>query len=42
MPRCEQGSVHSSPRHLGNTATDVGDDADVCAICANFEGFDDL
>jgi hypothetical protein len=42
MPRCEFRSVHSGTCDLGGIAIDVGNYVDVCAICADFEGSDDL
>jgi hypothetical protein len=42
MPRCNFGSVHSGPRDVGDIAIDMGNYVNVCAICADFKGFDDL
>jgi hypothetical protein len=42
VPRRYFRSVHSGSYDLGGTAVDVGNYVDVCTICADFKGFDDL
>jgi hypothetical protein len=42
MSHCEFGSIHFGPCDLGNTAIDMGNYVNVCAICPNLQGVDDL
>jgi hypothetical protein len=42
MPRCEFRSVYTGTCDLGDIAIDLGNYVDVCAICADFEGSNDL
>ena len=42
MSCCDFRSVHSGARDLGDIAVDLGDYADVRAICADFKGFNNL
>jgi hypothetical protein len=42
MPRREFRSVYAGTCDLGYIAIDLGNYVDVCAICADFEGSNDL